>query len=131
MPGRCMQDAHLGGRPPCPRFMAFLWTYRPIRSGRSISQEAELRLELSLDMRRHLTLVKGNVWSPIFFHGNESMLVPLGNDPRDFPVPEGDPPHEEHWITLKAERPDDLKLLRNYFGGLPYPWTQDETKQGK
>jgi hypothetical protein len=117
-----------------------------IKSGRSISQEAELRLEHSLDMRRHLVMAQGNVWSPVFFGGDDRMMVGLGDDPRDFPVPPGDPPHEEHWVEFRVE-PEDLKRLRNYFGGARYPWLrsnaeiaaagerwlemQDEIKRGK
>jgi hypothetical protein len=97
-----------------------------IKSGRSISQEAELRLEHSLDMRRHLVMAQGNVWSPVAFL-DDSMMVPLGDDPRDFPVPPGDPPHEEHWVQLRAS-PEDLKRLRNYFAGAPYPWTHSNAE---
>jgi hypothetical protein len=98
-----------------------------IKNGRSISQEAELRLEHSLDMRRHLVMAQGNVWSPVLFAG-DSMHVFLGDDPRDYPVPPVDPPHEEHVVELRTTRPDDLKLLRNYFGGAPHPWTRSNAE---
>jgi hypothetical protein len=67
-------------------------------------------------------MAQGNVWSPVFFFGDDTMHIYLGDDPRDFPVPPGEPPHEEHLVELKTN-PEDLKRLRNYFSGAPYPWT--------
>jgi hypothetical protein len=36
-------------------------------SGRSLPQEIERRLERSID--HHLTLARGDIWSPVLFHG--------------------------------------------------------------
>jgi hypothetical protein len=91
-----------------------------IKNGRSISQEAELRLERSLDVSRHLVIAQGDLWSPVLIHKGE-LLIALGDDPRDFPVPPGEPPHQEHIVTLTIEG-EDLKRLRNYFGGAPWPY---------
>jgi hypothetical protein len=116
-----------------------------VRNGRSLSQEAELRLEKSLDISRHLVISRGDLWSPVLIHKNE-LLVGLGDDPRDFPTPPGEPEHQEHIVVLKISE-DDLKRLQNYFGGAPWPYThskkeiltagerwlieQDEIKRGK
>ena len=89
-------------------------------NGRSLSQEAELRLERSFDMSRHLLLSRGNLWSPVLV-GQGELLVGLGDDPRDYPVPEGEPPHQETIIRLKISE-EDLNRLRNYFDGAPWPY---------
>jgi hypothetical protein len=90
------------------------------KSGRSLAQEVERRLERSLDLDQHLVISHGDMWVPVFVLKDELWAM-LGEDPRDFPVPEGEPPHEEHTVVLKIE-PRDLKRLRNYFSGAPYPW---------
>ena len=91
------------------------------KSGRSLAQEVERRLERSLDLDQHLVLAHGDMWAPIFVAKEDELLAMMGDDPRDFPVPEGDPPHAEHVVVLNIE-PQDLKRLRNYFSGAPYPW---------
>jgi hypothetical protein len=91
-----------------------------ILNGRSISQEAELRLEQSLDIARRLVIARGPLWSPILIHKGE-LLVGLGDDPRDYSAGQI-PPHQEHIVTLKISA-DDLKRLRNYFDGAPWPYT--------
>jgi hypothetical protein len=90
------------------------------RSGRSLVQEVEWRLESSLRSDGHLILARGDIWAPTLFLNGE-LLVGLGNDPRDVPVEPGDPPHEEHCVILKMS-PRDLRRLQNYFSGAPYPW---------
>ena len=47
------------------------------RSGRSQSQEAELRLQNSLESDKHLMLVQGHRATPVVFH-EEQMLIPVG-----------------------------------------------------
>jgi hypothetical protein len=91
------------------------------KSGRSLAQEVERRLERSLDLDEHLVVAHGDMWAPILVAKEDELWAMLGDDPRDFPVPEGDPPHAEHLVVLNIE-PGDLKRLRNYFSGAPYPW---------
>ena len=86
-----------------------------IKNGRSLSQEAELRLERSLAMQRHLIIAWGDFWSPVVVHNSE-LLIPIGDDPRYYPVPPE---------VLKISD-DDLERLRNYFGGTPRPYTHTE-----
>src|SRR6187431_2169794 len=63
------------------------------KSGRSLAQEVERRLERSLDLDQHLVVAHGDRWAPIFVAKEDELWAMLGDDPRDFPVPEGDPPH--------------------------------------
>jgi hypothetical protein len=116
-----------------------------VRKGRSLSQEVELRLERSLDFAPHLVIARGDLWSPVLIHNGE-LLIGLGDDPRDYPVPLGATPHQEHVVTLKISEAD-LERLFNYFDGAPWPYThsneeieaagerwlreQDEIKRGK
>ena len=92
-----------------------------IRNGRSISQEAELRLERSLDVSRHLVIAQGDLWSPVLVHkGN--LLVALGDNPNDYPLgPRAQRLFREHVITLEIQE-EDLQRLRNYFSGAPKPY---------
>ena len=90
------------------------------KSGRSLTQEVERRLERSIDFDHHLVIARGDFWSPLLF-GKDEVWVGLGDDPRDYPVPPGEPPHEEHCVVLKGSA-EDLKRLRNYFSGAPYPY---------
>ena len=92
-----------------------------IKNGRSISQEAELRLERSLDVSRHLVIAQGDLWSPVLLHkGN--LLVALGDNPNDYPqLPRARRLFEQHIITLEIEE-EDLKRLQNYFSGAPHPY---------
>jgi len=92
------------------------------KSGRSLAQEVERRLERSLDLENHLILAQGDVWSPILVNRRDSELwIMLGNDPRDFPVDAGEPQHQETTIVLKLE-PEELERLVNCFGGAPWPY---------
>jgi hypothetical protein len=90
------------------------------KSGRSLAQEVEWRLERSLDFDGHLVLARGDIWSSILVHNGELWVI-LGDDPRDFPVPPGAPPHEEHMVVLKIS-PENLKRFLNYFKGAPFPY---------
>ena len=92
-----------------------------IKNGRSISQEAELRLERSLDVSRHLVIAQGDLWSPILIHkGN--LLVALGDDPSDYPqLSNAKRLFRQHIITLEIEE-EDLKRLQNFFSGAPHPY---------
>ena len=83
------------------------------KSGRSLAQEVERRLERSLDFEQHLVLTKGDFWSPLFVHEGNLRLI-LGDNPREIP-------DEEEMVVLKI-RPEDLKRLRNYFSGAPWPY---------
>ena len=84
-----------------------------LKRGRSISQEAEIRLEQSFDREGHLILGYGDIWAYVLI-AKGNIWLSLGNDPRDFP-------EEEHTIVLEIE-PEDLKRFRNYFGGAPFPY---------
>lgn len=93
-----------------------------IKNGRSISQEAELRLDRSLDVSRHLVIAQGDLWSPVLIHkGN--LLVALGDNPHDYPaLPQRTRRlFRQHIITLQIEE-EDLKRLQNYFSGAPHPY---------
>ena len=94
-----------------------------IKNGRSISQEAELRLERSLDVSRHLVIAQGDLWSPVLLHkGN--LLVALGDNPNDYPILPSKRRQDlfnQHIITLGIEE-EDLKRLQNYFSGAPHPY---------
>jgi hypothetical protein len=83
------------------------------KSGRSLAQEVERRLERSLDIEQHLVVTRGGHWSPLLVHKDELWLI-LGDDPRDFL-------DEERPVVLKIDS-EDLKRFRNYFGGAPYPY---------
>jgi hypothetical protein len=48
-----------------------------ISKGRSISQEAEMRLEQSLASDKHLLISMNGEWGPILFHGN-TMMISVG-----------------------------------------------------
>ena len=72
-----------------------------IRKGRSLSQEAEMRLERSLELGRHLVISRGEYWSPVFI-ANGELWVALGDDPRDA----SEPDHQETLISLKVEDED-------------------------
>jgi hypothetical protein len=98
------------------------------KSGRSLAQEVERRLERSLDFENHLVMAQGDVWCPVLVNRKDAELwIGLGDDPRDFPVQDGDSPHQETLIVLKLE-PRDLKRLVNCFGGAtwPYDYTDKE-----
>ena len=48
-----------------------------IKKGRSISQEAEIRLEQSLATDKHLTMSRAGEWAPVLF-GNQTMIIYVG-----------------------------------------------------
>lgn len=47
------------------------------KRGRSLSQEAELRLEGSLAADKHLMVSRAGEWAPVLFNGNE-MIIGVG-----------------------------------------------------
>jgi hypothetical protein len=69
-----------------------------VKSGRSLSQEAEWRLESSLESDRNLILRQGATWSPVLFRGSE-MLVYVG---------------DEEVVALQIH-PDDRRRMLDYF----------------
>jgi hypothetical protein len=77
-----------------------------IKKGRSISQEAELRIEQSLRADNHLTLSKGAYWSPILFAGGQLLIYV----------------DEEEVITLDISPQDKRKLLY----AIDEYWPEDE-----
>jgi len=90
------------------------------KKGRSLSQEAELRLERSLDLSRHLMIAQGDRWAPVLIYkGN--LLIALGDNANDYPRLPGPPRYRPNIITLSIEE-EDLKRLQNYFDGAPYPY---------
>jgi hypothetical protein len=107
-----------------------------IQNGRSLSQEAELRLSRSLEFARYLGLARGHFWAPILI-ANGELLVGLGDDSHGWP---------QHVVALKINK-DDLTRLVNYFGGASWPYEhsneeieasgehwlkmQDEIRRGK
>ena len=88
------------------------------RRGRSISQEAEIRLEQSFDREGHLILSYADRWAYVLFAKGDLWIV-LGHDPRD---PDFRALREDHVVVLSTEVPEDLKRLRNFLGGAGYPW---------
>ena len=93
-----------------------------LKSGRSLSQEVERRLDRSLDFDRHLVIAQGDFWAPVLYSSSKGEVwVGLGDDPRDYPVPEGAPPHEETLVVLTTST-RELRRLANYFGGAPWPY---------
>jgi hypothetical protein len=52
-----------------------------VMKGRSLSQEVELRLERSLDLGRHLTIARGDLWAPVLIHEGK-VLISLSSHPR-------------------------------------------------
>jgi hypothetical protein len=98
------------------------------KSGRSLAQEVERRLERSLDFDSHLVMARGDIWSPVLVNRRDSELwIGLGNDPRDFPLEDEYGEHMETMIVLKL-KPADLKRLVNCFAGAswPYDYTDKE-----
>ena len=91
-------------------------------NGRSLSQEVEQRLEQSLFAEQHLVIARRGIWSPVLFMGGD-MVIPIGDDPRDYPVPPGDPPHQETLVILKVSE-KDRRRMHNYFSGAPWPYDQ-------
>src|SRR6476659_11251968 len=69
-----------------------------LRRGRSISQEAEIRLEQSFDREGHLILSRNDIWSSVFTPSLRTIFpddseyaelwVILGDKPHDARVPE-------------------------------------------
>ena len=82
-----------------------------LKRGRSISQEAEIRLEQSFDREGHLILAYGDKWAYVAI-ANGAVWLALGDDHL---------PGEGLRISLEIE-PEDLKRFLNYFGGAPYPY---------
>jgi hypothetical protein len=91
------------------------------KRGRSLSQEAELMLERSLDLSRHLVIAQGDWWCPVLIHRGE-LLIALGDKPDDYPrLPSRPPRYRPNVIRLQIEE-EDLKRLQNYLGGATYPY---------
>lgn len=89
-----------------------------LKSGRSLSQEVERRIERSLDVDNHLVIAHGARWSPLLFSASRGQIwVGLGEDPSDY----GDEEYRETTVILETN-PEDLKRLRNYFAGAPWPY---------
>ena len=89
-----------------------------VKSGRSLSQEVEWRIERSLVFDRHLVIARGNLWSPVLFSSSRGQIwVGLGNDPRDY----GDAEYQETTVILETT-PEDMARLKNYFSGAPWPY---------
>jgi hypothetical protein len=82
------------------------------KSGRSLAQEVEHRLQRSLDFEHQLVVARGELWTPLFFKDDKVWII-LGDDPRDWP--------DEHVVQFKVS-PQDLKRMKNYFAGAPYPY---------
>ena len=95
------------------------------KKGRSLSQEVELRLERSLDFARHLIIAQGDLWSPVLIHNGE-LLIGIGDDPRDYPVPLGAPPHQEDVVALKISEDDLARLMRYFAGAFLSPPSKEE-----
>ena len=133
----CGQGVTLVKKPDIKRYPLNMRTTKSLRlrleraakkSGRSLAQEVERRLERSLDLENHLVMAQGDVWCPVLVSRKDGELwIGLGDDPRDFPVQDEDFPHQETLIVLKLE-PRDLKRLVNCFGGAtwPYDYTDKE-----
>ena len=109
------------------------------KKGRSISQEAEIRLEQSFDREGHLILSYGDRWAYVLFSKGDLWIV-LGHDPRD-PLRGRDPSvldldafkafRDDHVVVLSTEVPEDLLRLRNFLAGAGYPWdTSHEAIEG-
>jgi hypothetical protein len=72
------------------------------RSGRSLSQEVELRIHQSLESEGHLILTRGGeAWAPAFFEGRELRLLLGDESPADV-------------IVLRVNAAD-VQRLRGYF----------------
>ncbi len=85
-----------------------------IKKGRSISQEAEFRLEMSLSSDRQLILAYGGYWLPVIRSGGD-LLVAL-------PISwEEESSIDKDLVPLKIAE-DDLKRIRNFFAGTPPPY---------
>jgi hypothetical protein len=87
------------------------------KNGRSLSQEAEIRLEMSLSSDRQLTLAYGGQWAPVIGHKGDLLVVlPMRWGSRFEQIED-----EADLLPLKIVR-DDLKRLRNFFSGGPPPY---------
>ena len=109
------------------------------KNGRSLSQEAEFRLEMSLSADHQLILAYGGHWLSVIRSGSD-LLVAL---PISWDEERG---LEEDLVTLKIA-PEDVNRIRNFFTGAPPPYNlsnaeieaagdhslllQDEIKRGK
>lgn len=90
-----------------------------IKNGRSLSQEAEFRLERSLNLSRHWVMAHDDRWSPVLIHKGDLLIV-LGGVLRNYPMLPGTKATQR--IITAAIEEDELKLLQNYFEGAPYPY---------
>jgi TraY domain len=76
------------------------------KSGRSLAQEVEFRLERSLYVERHLMLARGDGWAPVVAVPGH-LLVLTGED------------NESGVVALKIS-PEGLERLRWFFRGAPH-----------
>jgi len=84
------------------------------KNGRSLSQEAELRLEMSLSADRQLILAYGGHWlSVIRSQGGLLIALPIGWDE--------EAGIDDDLLPLKIAE-DDLDRIRNFFTGAPPPY---------
>jgi hypothetical protein len=74
------------------------------KHGRSLSQEAEFRLERSLYVDQHLMLARGDGFAPVAALGLSGLLVML----------------DDGVVALKISK-EDLRRLRDFFRGAPHP----------
>jgi hypothetical protein len=74
------------------------------KHGRSLSQEAEFRLERSLYIEQHMMLTHGDGWAPVAALGLGGLLIML----------------DDGVVALKVNK-EDLKRLRDFFRGAPHP----------
>jgi len=84
------------------------------KNGRSLSQEAEFRLEMSLSSDLQLILAYGGKWLPII-RSMGGLLIAL---PISWDDEQG---WDEDLLPLKIAE-EDLKRIRNYFTGAPPPY---------
>jgi len=90
-----------------------------IKNGRSLSQEAEFRLERSLDLSRHWVMAHDDRWSTVLVHKGDLLIV-LDGVPRNYPMLSGTKATQRIITVIIKE--DELKLLQNYFEGAPFPY---------
>ena len=91
------------------------------KKGRSLSQEAEFRLEMSLASDRQLILAYGGAWLSVHRFGDDlNVALPISWEEETGCL-------EEDLVTLKITK-HDLDRIRNYFTGArpPYDMTRAE-----
>jgi hypothetical protein len=85
------------------------------KNGRSLSQEAEFRLDMSLSSDRQLILAYGGHWATVIGHQGDLLIaLPIGWDFESETV-------DEDLVPLKISS-SNLQRLRNFFTGAPPPY---------